>query len=47
VPTPVNDALCQFSDRHVRERLAPATVPAEEVLAFARAGGYADGPVRR
>jgi 2-dehydropantoate 2-reductase len=32
VPTPVNDALCELSDRHVRERREPATVPAEEVL---------------
>jgi 2-dehydropantoate 2-reductase len=47
VPTPVNDALCELSDRHVRERRPPATVPAEEVLDRARAGHYADGPVRR
>jgi 2-dehydropantoate 2-reductase len=47
VPTPVNDALCELSDRHVRERRAPCTLPAEEVLARARAGHYADGPVRR
>jgi len=47
VPTPVNDALCELSDRHVRERRAPGTVPPEEVLALARAGHYADGPVRR
>jgi 2-dehydropantoate 2-reductase len=45
VPTPVNDALCELSDRHVRERRAPGTLPAEEVLA--RAGRYADGSVRR
>ena len=47
VPTPVNDALCELSDRHVRERLAPGTVPAEEVLDRARSAHYADGPVRR
>jgi 2-dehydropantoate 2-reductase len=47
VPTPVNDALCALSDRHVRERRAPGTLPAEEVLDQARAGHYADGPVRR
>jgi len=46
-PTPVNDALCALSDRHVRERRPPGTVPAEEVLAWARDGRYADGPVRR
>ena len=47
VATPVNDALCRLSARHLRERRAPQTVPAEEVLALARAGDYADGPVRR
>jgi 2-dehydropantoate 2-reductase len=47
VPTPVNDALCELSDRHVRERREPGTVPAEEVLARAGAGHYADGSVRR
>jgi 2-dehydropantoate 2-reductase len=47
VPTPVNDALCGLSDRHVRERRPPQTVPAEEVLAWAREANYADGPVRR
>jgi 2-dehydropantoate 2-reductase len=47
VPTPVNDALCELSDRHVRERREPGTLPAEEVLARARAGHYADGSVRR
>ena len=47
VLTPVNDALCELSDRHVRERRAPGTVPAEEVLARARAGNYAHGPIRR
>jgi 2-dehydropantoate 2-reductase len=47
VPTPVNDALCELSARHVRERRAPGTLPAEEVLARAGAGHYADGPVRR
>jgi 2-dehydropantoate 2-reductase len=49
VPTPVNDALCELSDRHVRERRAPQTVPAEEVLARATATArhYVDGPVRR
>ncbi len=47
VPTPVNDALGVLSDRHLRERRPPQTLPAEEVLALARAGHYADGPVRR
>ena len=47
VPTPVNDALCELSDRHVRERRAPGSLPAEEVLARAGAPHYADGPVRR
>ena len=47
VPTPVNDALCELSARHVRERRAPQTLPAAEVLALARSGDYADGPVRR
>jgi 2-dehydropantoate 2-reductase len=47
VPTPVNDALCELSARHVRERRAPATLPAGEVLALARAAEYADGSVRR
>jgi 2-dehydropantoate 2-reductase len=47
VPTPVNDALCELSDRHVRERRAPGSLPAEEVLARASAGHYADGRVRR
>ncbi|HJS95814.1 MAG TPA: ketopantoate reductase C-terminal domain-containing protein, partial [Solirubrobacteraceae bacterium] len=47
VPTPVNDALCELSDRHLRERREPGTLPAEEVLAWAGAGHYADGPVRR
>jgi 2-dehydropantoate 2-reductase len=46
VPTPVNDALCELSDRHVRERRPPGTLPPEEVLARARAAHYADGPVR-
>jgi 2-dehydropantoate 2-reductase len=47
VPTPVNDALCELSERHVRERRAPGSLPAEEVLARAGAAHYADGPVRR
>jgi 2-dehydropantoate 2-reductase len=47
VPTPVNDALCELSERHVRERRGPGTRPAEEVLSQARAGQYADGSVRR
>ena len=46
-PTPVNDALCELSARHVRERRAPQTLPAAEVLALARSGDYVDGPVRR
>lgn len=47
VPTPVNDALCELSARHLRERRPPQTLAAEEVLARARAGHYADGRVRR
>ena len=47
VATPINDALCELSARHVRERRAPQTLPAGEVLALARSGQYADGPVRR
>ncbi len=47
VPTPINAALCELSDRHLRERRAPQTVPADEVLEHARAGHYADGSVRR
>ena len=47
VPTPVNDALCELSDRAVRERWQPGTLAAEEILARSRAGHYADGSVRR
>jgi 2-dehydropantoate 2-reductase len=47
VPTPINAALCELSDRHVRARRPPGTLPAEEVLARAGAADYADGPVRR
>jgi len=47
VATPVNDALCELSARHVRERRAPQTLPAAEVLDLARESRYADGPVRR
>jgi len=47
VPTPINAALCELSDRHLRERRAPQSLPAEEVLALARARDYVDGPVRR
>jgi 2-dehydropantoate 2-reductase len=47
VPTPINAALCDLSDRHVRERRAPQSLPPEEVLAQARAAHYADAPVRR
>jgi 2-dehydropantoate 2-reductase len=47
VPTPVNDTLCVLSDRHVCARRPPGTIEPEEVLAHARAGHYADGPVRR
>jgi 2-dehydropantoate 2-reductase len=46
-PTPFNDALCELSARHVRERRAPQTLPAGEVMALARSGKYAGGPVRR
>ena len=45
VPTPVNDALCELSDRAVRERWEPGALPAEEVLA--RLAVDAHGPVRR
>jgi len=38
VPTPANDALCVLSDRHVRERRAPQSIPGEEVLAEANHG---------
>jgi 2-dehydropantoate 2-reductase len=38
VPVPVNQALCEISARHVRERRGPNTVPASEVLALAGAG---------
>jgi 2-dehydropantoate 2-reductase len=37
VPTPINDALCRLSDRAVRERWAPQTLSADDVLAEARA----------
>ena len=47
VATPVNDALCELSARHVRERRPPGTVSAGEVLARARSADYADGSVRR
>ncbi len=47
VPTPVNDALCALSARHVRERRSARTVPAGDVLVLARMADYADGPVRR
>jgi 2-dehydropantoate 2-reductase len=47
VPTPINAALCELSDRHLRERRGLQTVPAEEVLDYARRGHYADGSVRR
>jgi 2-dehydropantoate 2-reductase len=47
VPTPVNDVLCELSARHVRERKAPGTVPAGDVLALARSADYVDGSVRR
>ena len=47
VATPINDALCELSARHVRERRGPGTLPAEQVLAHSRARHYADGSVRR
>jgi 2-dehydropantoate 2-reductase len=47
VPTPINDALCELSDRAVHDRHEPGTIPAEEVLARVGAGHYADGSVRR
>jgi 2-dehydropantoate 2-reductase len=43
LPTPVNDALCHASSCAVRERRAPQTLAAAEVLAAT----YSDGPVRR
>jgi 2-dehydropantoate 2-reductase len=46
VATPVNDALCELSSRHLRERRAPRTLPGGEVLALARSGRDCDGPVR-
>jgi 2-dehydropantoate 2-reductase len=36
VPTPVNDALCVLSERHVREGRPPQNLPAREVLELAR-----------
>jgi 2-dehydropantoate 2-reductase len=47
VATPVNDALCELSARHVRERRAPGTLAAGEVLALAHSVERADGSVRR
>jgi len=47
VATPVNDALCELSARHVRERRGPGTLPPGEVLELARSERHADGPVRR
>jgi 2-dehydropantoate 2-reductase len=44
---PVSQALCELSARHVRERRAPNSVPAEEVLAAAGVTDYLDGSVRR
>jgi 2-dehydropantoate 2-reductase len=38
VPVPVNQALCELSARHVRERRGPNSVPAGEILALAEAG---------
>jgi 2-dehydropantoate 2-reductase len=47
MPTPLNDALCRVSNRAVRERWAPQTLPAAEVLAEAQKPDYVDGSVRR
>lgn len=47
VPAPVNQILCELSARHVRERRAPNSVPAKEILDRARAGHYVDGSIRR
>jgi 2-dehydropantoate 2-reductase len=49
IATPVNTALCELSDRHLRERRAARSLPAGEVLAWAgeRAADYVDGSVRR
>jgi 2-dehydropantoate 2-reductase len=46
VATPVNDALCELSARHVRERRPPVSLPADEVLALAKSRSYDDGSVR-
>jgi 2-dehydropantoate 2-reductase len=47
IPAPVNQVLCELSARHVRERRAPNSISAREVLDRARAGHYVDGSVRR
>jgi 2-dehydropantoate 2-reductase len=47
VPAPVNQALCELSARHVRERRGPNCVPADEVVEHAREPHFLDGSVRR
>jgi 2-dehydropantoate 2-reductase len=47
IATPVNGALCELSERHLRERRPPSSVPAQEVLGRAGARDYTDGSVRR
>jgi len=50
MPAPISQALCELSARHVRERRAPNSVAAGEVLERAGArhmDAAADGPVRR
>ncbi len=37
MPAPLNQALCELADRHLRERRAPETLPAERVLEHAGA----------
>lgn len=47
VPAPVNQALCELSARHVRQRGTPNSVPADAVLGRAREAHFLDGSVRR
>jgi 2-dehydropantoate 2-reductase len=47
IPTPVNGALCELSERHVREQRPPSSVSAQEVLGRAGAQDCVDGSVRR
>ncbi len=34
-PTPLNQALCELADRHLRERRPPETLPVQDVLEHA------------